>query len=408
MKMIAGDYILQNKPDSAELVLLDVIANYERSGFHIQALQTLTMLMHIYKDLPNRLNDLRQVINRYDRLMPLMENHTGMSDNISMFHYYKGYYLSLTGQLDSAEFYYRKTGDLFASPSFRSSIYEGLLHVFQKRNNIDSIAKYATLYCIANDSSVAVNDQQVVARMTASYNYNRLQKQASKNAIQAEEKTKLATMLALTIVLIVVVVTLLSVLYRNIQKRKRIKLEQGYREELRRQQRLQVKREEELQTVHRHEQASLHQRYLQEKELLIKQQAQEIAELKDKGTVLATISESRKFAETEIYKKVKRIAKHPLEKPTEQDWAQLTAAISEFFPLLYHDISLLNSKNKELKAKICMLSAIGVGNIEQASILHTSKQTISNNMASLNMTLFNDDTARTFPNNLKQHYSIFL
>ena len=244
--------------------------------------------------------------------------------------------------------------------------------------------------------------------MTASYNYNRLQKQASENAIQAEEKTKLATMLALTIVLIVVVVTLLSVLYRNIQKRKRIKLEQGYREELRRQQRLQVKREEELQTVHRHEQASLHQRYLQEKELLIKQQAQEIAELKDKGTVLATISESRKFAETEIYKKVKRIAKHPLEKPTEQDWAQLTAAISEFFPLLYHDISLLNSKNKELKARICMLSAIGVGNIEQASILHTSKQTISNNMASLNMTLFNDDTARTFPSNLKQHYSIFL
>ncbi len=64
MKMIAGDYILQNKPDSAELVLLDVIANYERSGFHIQALQTLTMLMHIYKDLPNRLNDLRQVINK--------------------------------------------------------------------------------------------------------------------------------------------------------------------------------------------------------------------------------------------------------------------------------------------------------------------------------------------------------
>jgi len=60
-------------------------------------------------------------------------------------------------------------------------MYRGLLSVFTKRHQADSIAKYAQLYCLANDSSIAKKDRDLTAQMAASYNYNRYQKESLEN-----------------------------------------------------------------------------------------------------------------------------------------------------------------------------------------------------------------------------------
>jgi hypothetical protein len=49
-------------------------------------------------------------------------------------------------------------------------MYKGLLSVFSKRHLADSVAKYAYLYGMANDSSIALKDQNIMAQMTATFN----------------------------------------------------------------------------------------------------------------------------------------------------------------------------------------------------------------------------------------------
>ena len=64
-------------------------------------------------------------------------------------------------------------------------LYRGLLSVFKKQNKTDSIAKYSQLYCEVNDSSIAKRDQEVTARMAASYNYSNYQKKSAENEKKA-------------------------------------------------------------------------------------------------------------------------------------------------------------------------------------------------------------------------------
>ena len=92
------------------------------------------------------------------------------------FYYYKGKYFDEVGELDSAEYYYRKIFRPNMSFVSMNPMYEGLLSVFTKRHKADSIAKYAQLYCMVNDSSIAIKDQELTAQMAASYHYNRFQK----------------------------------------------------------------------------------------------------------------------------------------------------------------------------------------------------------------------------------------
>ena len=84
--------------------------------------------------------------------------------------------------LDSAEFYYRKLHKPNMQFTSLNSMYKGLLSVYTKRHVPDSIANYAQLYCMANDSSIAKKDMELIAQMAASYNYSRHQQMALKES----------------------------------------------------------------------------------------------------------------------------------------------------------------------------------------------------------------------------------
>ena len=101
------------------------------------------------------------------------------------YYYYKGSYYEGIHQLDSAEYYYRKIYRPGMSYVSQDPMYRGLLSVFTKRHQADSIAKYAQLYCMANDSSIALKDRDQIAQMTAIYNYNRIQKEAYEMEVKA-------------------------------------------------------------------------------------------------------------------------------------------------------------------------------------------------------------------------------
>ena len=63
---------------------------------------------------------------------------------------------------------------------------KGLMAIYAKRNNADSVAKYARMYCEYNDSSYMLLSTDKVRRMQAIYDYSHNQQIAAQKTVEAE------------------------------------------------------------------------------------------------------------------------------------------------------------------------------------------------------------------------------
>ena len=251
-KMIAGVYVLQNKRDSAEVILNDAMLMYLNNGYEQEAIQASTMLMHLYIGLPEHQSELKRLIDRYDHKSKMFDEHHELPPSARLYYYYKGNYFENEGQLDSAEFFYRKvySSEMFAAD--RIPLFRGMFSVYAKKRDVDSLAKYAQLYCDANDSSIALKDQAITAQMTASYNYNHYQKEAQKNERKAHRTELLLIALGIVLCVVVAAGIYAARLYKHRQLKKRKALEEEHK-----------KKVEQLREAHRQELARLESLFIQ-------------------------------------------------------------------------------------------------------------------------------------------------
>lgn len=123
--------------------------------------------------------------------MDIYEKESGLFDkNNNIFtgreHYYKakGMYFLGINRIDSAEYYYRKLGRY----GFRYETAQGLLSVYRKHLNGDSIRKYSISCEQEMDKILNSTQADAVIQANSLYDYKRLQKQMSDMVIQAEIK----------------------------------------------------------------------------------------------------------------------------------------------------------------------------------------------------------------------------
>ena len=224
-RLTAGVMIMLDKKDSAEVILKDVLRQYREYGFIQQELKSSTILMSLYAQNPAKLPELRTLMERFEAESDLFDQNHELQSRQRIYYRYKGRYFEMSGQLDSAEYYYRKVYHPAMGYSAKHSMYVGLLSVFQKRHCADSIAKYAQLYCAANDSSVAIKDQQLTAQLAASYNYRLYQQKAR---LKEKEAGQFKSTLLIVSVLFVILALLLCIAY-NRQHNVRLRLEDRIR-----------------------------------------------------------------------------------------------------------------------------------------------------------------------------------
>ena len=454
-EFIAGTYILMNRQDTAEYILKDVCDYFQTHGQTQASLQTSLILMYIYSHRTDRITELDRLVTKYDAESTLFDESHELPPYSRIFYCYKGRCLEDKGELDSAEIYYRKVYYTDMPITTKVSMYKGLTSVFRKTGNSDSIAKYSALYCEANDSSVADKDQELTAQMAASYNYNRYQREAYDNEIKFY-RTRFMLFGLITCMCVVIMATFSFVKhYRKKQIEKRKALESRHQRELQKVARMLQLKQEEFEYLRRtleRNRAELdqlnnmrdtqkkvfrmlneelkqsetkskeyHQKYTlvkneleaiiaenERKETSLQNEIQELKEeleyLRLHNTAPDVMENYCNFAET--VKRMKYLAGHPLEKVTEKEWDDLGKCFSEYYPALYHDLSLKKYKNNNLRCRICMLTAIGLRNGEQAVLLDVSKQTITNNMSAINNTLFNESSTRTLYKHLVERYNI--
>ena len=444
--MSAGAYILLNKKDSAELVLKSAIERYQEYGYVQQALRYSRSLIHLYTESPQRLKEAKALMDEFEAKFDLFDEHHELPPSQRQYYDYKGKYFEGVHQLDSAEYYYRKI--YFKGMPFvaQDPMYRGLLSVFSKRHQTDSIAKYAQLYCMANDSSIALKDRDIVAQMAANYNYGRYQLKALEN-----EKKFYQTLLILIGFIVCFIFVIIAFFFavkhfKQIHERKRLELIKQHQQEEtrikailnevteeynRKVKSLQVLEEthrlanieatktiSELRTEKDNYQtefakaqqtiAEANATYDQEKEKLTNEIAslsEKIESYKREQGVAMALKKKDDLEGEPIIVKLRTMAEKPKETITENDFVLLEQTMSNYYPALILDLKQ-NPKFSNIDRQVCIMTALKFrpGDIVNLTGLTSSK--VTNAKEKINLLLFDTKSASSLYQNLSEHYDI--
>ena len=162
--------------------------------------------------------------------MDLQEKKSGIFDNFGniekgreIYYYSMGTYQLLINHLDSAEFYYRR---LLTFPKGIGNLeagYKGLFYLYIKKSVTDSIAKYAHLYCDANDSALKNLSTEKIQFIRSFYDYSKFQKLAKSKTQEAKATKYVATSLVLVLVLTLFIIAYLFNIYRKTLRKRQEK-----------------------------------------------------------------------------------------------------------------------------------------------------------------------------------------
>ena len=143
-----------------------------------------------------------------------------------IYYYVKGEYYMAINRVDSAELMFRK---LFDVPSLNEQIAgcKGLQQVYERRGLSDSIAKYANLGYILNDSAYSLSEMQNIQKLNASFNYNHNKLLAEKNERRA---VKAINAIIVIVLLFIIIAVVSSFLIYNHLKNKEQQLQRYFKD----------------------------------------------------------------------------------------------------------------------------------------------------------------------------------
>ena len=180
-----GDaYDFLRKPDSVIIIRSKASTMFRAVGLIERSAQTLSSAITALIEKGD-IARARLFCNLYETKSGLFDDNDNIVSGREIYYYAKGCLLLAIQQLDSAEFIFRK--ELQYGKDFNNQIAacKGLQKVFEQKRIPDSIAKYANLGYVLNDSAYSSSEMQNIQKFQASYNYNHhklLAEQSKRNA----------------------------------------------------------------------------------------------------------------------------------------------------------------------------------------------------------------------------------
>ena len=386
LKWLGGTLLLQGKKDSAEIILNKALSLYRNHGYLQDAIKSSTVLMSLYAEQPLKQSELKQLIDSFESKCNLFDNNHQLPSTKRQYYYYKGRYYENAGKLDSAELCYRKIYYPNISYMAANPMYKGLLSVFQKRRDGDSIAKYSELYCMSNDSSAIIKDQEMTTYISANYNYTRYQKEAQANERKAYSlKTRLVILSTLFIVFL-----LFSVYLYGVFRKKRSLERSSYNAAIAERNMLQ----KELETLKENNNDSI----ILQKEEIIKELNLMIEKYEASNRQEKTKDRLTDFENSEIAMLFSEKAEFKLGNkiPNASEWKLLEKEFRRDMPAVYSIVRTLSP----LQLHVSILLILGYEESVIALLNNTSPQTINNAKVHINKKLFNTNKSSSLRSNL--------
>lgn len=374
---LTGPYDRMNMKDSVISVSKNVSNLYRQYGYKEEASSCWPSAIYVYMEQKKYaeakllINDMIKNSGWTDKNGDFTEKHKGCYDIMGL--YYEG-----INKLDSAEYFYRKVLTLpLEMPNHEISI-KGLMSIYKKKHYLDSVSKYARMYCEYNDSSYMALSTDKVRRMQAIYDYSHNQKIAIQKTIEAKNNLiRLEIFVSITFILIVLTIYIIYIkkkkkdeILRNTQN-KNLKIRQQYYKA----------KEEYAQLIQNYEE------YKIRKHDEIERLRDVILRNEEKENTLANIDNEELLQKAIIVKRFHECSS--LGKlPSSKEWADLNRLVERFIP---NFIKFLKENDNELsfrEIEICILIRLGFKSYDIKVLLDLSSQYLSNIRTSINIKLF--------------------
>lgn len=438
LTQMTGDYMMQGKNDSAEAILMQAKTMYLEHGYKKEWAIAAIPLVHLYMLPPVRLDDTKAILDLYKTALdePTAPGERPLSTR--MYHQYRGRYYEALGHLDSAEYFFRKMYYPGMRYTHQDAMYHGLLDVFRKKGDVDSIVKYTLLYCQANDSSVATRDRELITQMHASYNYSRVQKEAFRQKARAAKAQNWMTFFIALAILLLLIAIWIVLFFRKRRLLKQQELERTRREleEAKAAYQKEIDALNLLESAHQqvieliqgelkssqddselyrakyeesqHRRMELQRTYEERVKMHqeeIERMKSKIEDLQQKAGVTDSLAAARAFQETDIVRRIQDLAGKSRYELMKAEWDSLMLEFGKSYPALLSDLHQVPTIN-EKGIYTCILVIIKLRESDIAHFLNVGDTAVSNYKSDINQSLFKDKSARTLFKNLERRYGI--
>ena len=368
-------YYLLDNYDSCIIINEKSSYLFAKHGYKIQSARSLGLLSSVYVD-KNDLNNAKRCIETYEREGGVFDQYGNIEKGREIFYYNKGMYLLSCNKLDSAEYYFRKTLSSGVDKNNRVAGCNGLIELYRKLGNNDSIAKYSnmcqSLYASINKDIMS----QTLPKMQSMYDYSRYKYLAEKK----EQETLYLKMLIGIYILFFAATICVTFLYLRAKREKR-KIAQA--ELLFKLSKLQHTKDD-LEILL----SDSNKKF--EKLISSKNTQIEILE-KELGLhkiELSTLDE--RIKKTEISQKFSHLLKS-LNEPSKQDWDALEAMFNDKLPFFSQFIYSKFPKLSNEDLHLCMLIRLGYRPLEISVLMGISQGNITNKRRRLLNKIYNRD-----------------
>jgi len=381
-------YYLLNEKDSVLSIINDTYRQLKQLGHTKEAAGSVGPAIYIYTER-NEFEKAKQAIDIFEHESGLFDKGGNIVKGREEYYNTKGFYELATNNIDSAEYYFKKA----IRSGFPSDAYKGLLSVYRKKRNIDSLIKYSFQNEAALDSIHNQMQTDVIHQMSSLYNYNKSEKRANQEA----EKARTARfILGITVFSSIIVFLVILYFYRQYKKRKKEEIRQ-----------LEVSlhnaeiEQNKVQSELRKLKAKDYEGLIAEKEKKEKELTHIIENLRlgngflDKTDNLESFSNSKiahVFANKTTGKSEKPI-------PTPAEWRLLVSQFNKDMPALFEFISN-NRKLSPLELHTCILLLLGYPESVIVNMSETSSAALSTAKSRANLKLFGKKDAHSLKINL--------
>lgn len=434
-----SDFMMLNQNDSAEAIFTKAKKMYLDHDYQREWAIASLPLANIYLLPPQRLKEAKAILDLYKEKSGKFSPDGNLPISEKMYYYYQGRYHEAIGNVDSAELYFRKMGNSKLRNTDKDAMYHGLLDVYRKKGNLDSIYKYTLLYCQANDSSVVAKDRDLIMQMKATYNYNRMQKEALHQTKRAARVRGWLMFFIFLAIILSMSLIWLRAYYKRRRRQKQEELER-IRHELAEAEAAYQKETHKLDIV-----KSTHQKVIrliqgdawssmQEAKQMrakyneaqhrineinalyeesIKRHNEEmeaaqarIDDLRQKAGIDASIEAAQAFRETYIVKRILFLDSKSKYELSENEWETLVREFGSYYPTLLSDLHQIPALN-EKGIRVGILVVLKLRESAIANFIGLSDTAVSNYKSDINLAFFNEKTSRTLFRNLERRYGIF-
>ena len=377
----ANAYEFLNEWDSVVYVTdmaSDMFNRIDRKDRSVQVLYNeLLALIHL-----DNYDKAGKIFYMYEKSSGFFDETNNIDKRYDIYYYIKGLYYLGVNKVDSAESLFRKELSQATDLNNRIAGCKGLQAVYSRKGIVDSIAKYANLGYVLNDSAYSLSEMQNIQKFQASYNYNH-------HKLLAEQSKKKAQQSLNLLIVIIALVSIISILtyfwFKSYQAKRKAEILQ-YRKDLEKLERLQT----ELQDICSEEKLSPWEIF-EKKQGEIVTILNRVTEYKRKTKQPFANLEER-LSKAPIVKRLKEyVNANPYQKASQADFAELRNLLNEELPHFYTTLNTPHYTLSEIEYDVSMLLRVRFSPMDIHKLTGMSPGYVSNMRSRLLLRVYGVD-----------------